>query len=63
MGGFERNSYNKELMCSIDMINQQFGKGTIRLASEQQSKRWTMRHELLSPRYTTQWRDTPRVLC
>lgn len=54
---------NKVLMKSMDGINQRFGRGTIVLASEQQSKRWAMRREFLSPRYTTRWQDIPVIFC
>lgn len=54
---------NKALMKSIDTINMMFGRGTISLASEQQTKSWAMKREFLSPRYTTRWRDIPRVTC
>lgn len=60
---FTQTLDNKTLMKSMDGINKRFGKGTIVLASEQQSKRWAMRREFLSPRYTTRWQDIPVIFC
>ncbi|TMS92352.1 DNA polymerase V subunit UmuC [Pseudoalteromonas sp. S201] len=60
---FTPSKDNKLLMSSIDSINKIFGKGTIRLASEQQSQRWSMKREFLSRRYTTRWSDIPVISC
>jgi DNA polymerase V len=54
---------NTKLMNSLDSINKVFGKGTIRLASEQQAKSWEMKRDFLSPRYTTRWSDIPKIKC
>lgn len=60
---FNKSSDNKALMSNIDLINSRFGSGTISIASEQQSQKWSMRREFLSPRYTTRWSDIPRITC
>lgn len=60
---FSPSPDNKKLMQSMDSINNLFGKGTIKLASEQQSQRWLMRRDFLSPRYTTRWQDIPVINC
>ncbi|NVK25943.1 MAG: Y-family DNA polymerase [Gammaproteobacteria bacterium] len=60
---FTPSSDNQKLMRSIDGINRLFGKGTITLASEQQTKQWAMKREFLSPRYTTRWKDIPKIVC
>ncbi|MYZ51587.1 DUF4113 domain-containing protein [Malikia spinosa] len=48
----------------LDLINDRFGKGTLRLgstrvrscwASEPQPSGWEMKQERRSPRYTTRW--------
>ena len=49
------------LMSVIDRANAQWGRGTLRLASEGVSKPWQMRRERVSPAYTTRWEDLPRV--
>lgn len=60
---FNESKDNKPLMNSVDIINKRFGSGTIQLASEQQTSKWSMRREFLSPRYTTRWHDIPRIQC
>lgn len=60
---FTPNIDNQKLMSSMDNINKIFGKGTIRLASEQQNTRWSMKRNFLSPRYTSRWRDIPIIKC
>jgi DNA polymerase V len=49
------------LMQVIDRANAQWGRGTLRLASEGVKKSWQMRRERVSPAYTTRWEDLPRV--
>ncbi len=49
------------LMQVIDRANAQWGRGTLRLASEGMTKPWQMRRERMSPAYTTRWEDLPRV--
>ncbi|OBU85505.1 Y-family DNA polymerase [Chromobacterium subtsugae] len=41
------------LMRTMDAITRQFGRGTVRLASENMTQRWQMRQDVRSPRYTT----------
>ena len=49
------------ISCLIDKLNKQYGRGTLRLASEGYKKAWTMRQEYLSPAYTTRWDDILKV--
>ena len=49
------------LMQVIDRANAQWGRGTLRLASEGVHKAWQMRRERVSPAYTTRWEDLPGV--
>jgi DNA polymerase V len=44
----------KILQDSIDSINKRFVRDQVRFASEGFERRWTMKREWLSPRYTTQ---------
>ena len=46
-------------MQALDAINERFGRGMIRSAACGTSKRWAMRSEARSPRYTTQWDELP----
>ena len=48
-----------EAMKVMDDINRNWGRGTLRTASSGVSKRWAMRSENRSPRYTTQWAELP----
>ncbi|MCD5326786.1 Y-family DNA polymerase [Chromobacterium piscinae] len=41
------------LMRTMDAISRQFGRGAVRLASEDMTRRWQMRQDVRSPRYTT----------
>ncbi|AVG17009.1 DNA polymerase V subunit UmuC [Chromobacterium vaccinii] len=43
----------QQLMQTMDAITRQFGRGTVRLASEDMTQRWRMRQDVRSPRYTT----------
>ena len=49
------------LMQTLDHINARWGRGTMRLAAEGFEHRWQMKQEHLSPCYTTEWSDLPRV--
>jgi DNA polymerase V len=46
-------------MTVMDEINRTWGRGTVRSAATGISKRWAMRAENRSPRYTTQWDELP----
>ena len=50
-----------DLMKSMDLINEKFGAGSIRIASEGISKPWRMRRENKSPHFTTCWNEIPVV--
>ena len=50
------------LMATIDALNDKYGKGRVRLASQgidDRTRQWGMRQERLTPGYTTQWADMP----
>ncbi len=48
---------HKALMKAIDRINADFGAHKILLGSQDPARRWKMRQEKLSPRYTTKLED------
>lgn len=52
---------NVALMIALDKINKRFGKGTLVYGTEGTQPLWGMNRKLLSPCYTTQWRDLPIV--
>lgn len=50
------------LMMALDQINYKQGPRTLRsLACGTDGKAWAMRRNMLSPRYTTSWKDLPIV--
>ena len=49
------------LMETIDRINRQFGKGTIRIAASGIKPQWQTKSQLRSPRYTSCWQELPIV--
>lgn len=53
---FNRQKYDK-LMAVIDKINDKYGKDTIKIATQGSERRWKIRQEHLSPKYTTRWNN------
>jgi DNA polymerase V len=49
------------LMAVMDAINGEFGREMLRSGSSGFKKRWAMRAENRSPRYTTRWDELPVV--
>ncbi|WP_460531138.1 DUF4113 domain-containing protein [Chitinimonas naiadis] len=54
-------SRRTRLMATVDSINQEFGRGTIRLASSGTGEAWKMRQSRKSPSWTTNWRELPQA--
>lgn len=52
----------QRLMATLDVINQRWGRGTLRLAAEGMENPWQMRRQRLSSRYTTDWQGLPMVV-
>ena len=50
-----------DLMRAIDNLNRSMGRDTVRYAGSGIKRDWEMKRELLSPRYTTNWKDLPKV--
>jgi DNA polymerase V len=48
-------------MAAMDQINARFGRGSAGLGLARKSGQWRMKREHLSPNYTTQWKDLPKV--
>jgi DNA polymerase V len=48
-------------MATIDAINQRFGKETLRIAASGIKPQWTIKSEMRSPRYTSNWQELPIV--
>ena len=51
------------IMKTIDKINYRYGNSGIKLASEGIKKKWLMRREKVSPRYTTCFEELMEVRC
>ncbi len=51
----------ERVMAAVDKINRRHGRHTLRPLSMGYEHKWQMKRELLSPRYTTNWREVPRV--
>ena len=52
-----KGASHDKLSKIMDNLNAHFGAGTLRMATEGQKQRWTLRREFLSPAYTTNWND------
>jgi DNA polymerase V len=50
-----------KLMQAMDSVNKIWGRGTLRTGSMGTTRRWAMRSENRSPRYTTNWDELPYV--
>ena len=44
-------------MRTVDVINDRFGRGTIRYLATGVRQRWQTRADLRSPRFTTHWQE------
>lgn len=60
---FLKNNSTPELMACLDKINNRYGQGTLKLGAEGQAKIWQMKRQFLSPQFTTNWRDIPKIRC
>lgn len=54
---------NTKLMHCLDKINNRYGEGTLHIASEGQESAWQMKRHFLSPQYTSNWQDIPKIIC
>lgn len=59
----EQPESSEKIMGVLDQINAKWGRGTLRPARIPFSPGWSMRRELLSPRYTTDWDGLWKVSC
>jgi DNA polymerase V len=51
----------EKMMTLLDQVKQKFGRHTIKLAAEGNSKTWLHSTMMRSPCYTTRWDELPRV--
>ncbi len=50
---------SQRLMETLDRVNRQMGRGTLRLAAEGLRQTWKIRSDYPPPRYTTRWMELP----
>jgi DNA polymerase V len=60
---FNDSKDNPEVMRVLDQLNDRFGKDTLFLGGQGIDPKWAMRRQMLSPQYTTRWRDLPKLKC
>lgn len=60
---FNQNPNNPKLMGVYDALNHRYGADTLFLGAQGIEKKWEMRRDMLTPRYTTNWHDLPRIRC
>lgn len=51
------------LMVVHDALNAKLGSNSIFLAAQGIEQKWHMRREMLTPQYTSRWRDIPSIKC
>jgi DNA polymerase V len=49
------------LLAVLDAMNRRLGRGTLRFAAEGVEQPWRMRRERVTPSYTSDWDELPRV--
>ncbi|MBS9993458.1 MULTISPECIES: Y-family DNA polymerase [Vibrio] len=52
-----------KLMTVYDSLNQRYGSETLFLGAQGIAQKWDMRREMLTPHYTTKWKDLPVIKC
>ncbi|MEO0933635.1 MAG: DUF4113 domain-containing protein [Cyanobacteria bacterium J06641_2] len=57
----EDKARSQELMQLMDSINNRYGRETIQLAASGIRKKWQMKADYKSPKYTTNWDELPKV--
>ncbi len=60
---FETSPDNAQLMHVLDGLNHRYGTDTLFLAAQGIEQKWTMRRDLLTPQYTTNWKHLPKARC
>tara|TARA_R110001583_G_scaffold189195_1_gene351931 strand:+ start:681 stop:1937 length:1257 start_codon:yes stop_codon:yes gene_type:complete len=54
---------NVPLMNVLDKINQRYGRDSAFFMAQGIDDQWSMRRELLTPQYTTNWKHIPHISC
>lgn len=58
----EKRARNEKLMVTLDKLNREHGKNTVRLGVPRKQNAWELRCEHRTPRYTTKWNELPIAL-
>ncbi len=56
-----RRARSQRLMATLDRLNREMGRDTVRFGLPRQGNAWTLRCERRTPRYTTRWGELMRV--
>ncbi|WP_354625670.1 Y-family DNA polymerase [Psychromonas sp. MME2] len=54
---------DNQLMNLVDNVNQKYGRDSVLFASQGVNEKWSMRRQFLTPQYTTNWKDIPKIHC
>lgn len=60
---FTEYKHDQALMTLLDNINQKYGTDSAFIASQGIDEKWAMRRQFLTPQYTTNWHDIPKIHC
>lgn len=52
-----------QLMQTLDAVNERYGRDTLFVARQGGEQKWSMKRSRLTPKYTTSWRDLPKINC
>ena len=58
---FSKAEKQDRLSVAMDEINRRFGRGSLFHLAEGIKRPWTMKREMLTPSYTTDWNQLPEV--
>jgi DNA polymerase V len=53
--------HSEKLMGIMESVNKKYGARTVHMAAEGLTKEWSMKRQIKSPNYTTQWDELPIV--
>lgn len=53
----EKRARNEKLMATLDKLNREHGKHTVRIGMPRKQNAWELRCEHRTPRYTTRWEE------
>ena len=60
---FSERKNDDKLMTLLDNLNQKYGTDTALFAGQGVDEKWEMRRQFLTPQYTTNWHDIPKIRC